>query len=111
MQEGHTWANPLDDELNCITTKYLTESADHTTNDPELARILSEAEVAFATEQERKHRQVIPPVSSIMLPLLGTIVSLPYLGEGKPLPHGDPPISMIGQLPQPLGKKLPPLAQ
>ena len=51
-----TLYNPLGDELNHVTAKYLTESVDHTVNNPELARVLTEAKVAFATKQERKHR-------------------------------------------------------
>ena len=47
--------NSLGDGLNQLTAKYLTELADHTTNNPELVGILTEAEVGFSTEQEKEN--------------------------------------------------------
>jgi hypothetical protein len=33
-----------------------------------------------------------------------------YPGEGEPLPHGDPPIPVMGHLPRPLGRSVPRMA-
>jgi hypothetical protein len=45
---------------------------------------------------------VIPTPQFVELPL-----RTKYLGEGEPLPHGDPPIPVTGCLPHPLGRSVP----
>jgi hypothetical protein len=49
---------------------------------------------------------VIPTPQFVELPL-----RTKYLGEGEPLPHGDPPIPVTGCLPRPLGRSVPQTAK
>jgi hypothetical protein len=50
---------------------------------------------------------VLQPAPSVSLPLPATAVIQKYPGEGELLPQGDPPYSVTGRLPRPLGKKGP----
>lgn len=56
-------------------------------------------------------RRVSPPTPgpspSVELLLPEQLVPHRYLGEGDPLPHGDPLISVTGRIPRPLGKQQP----
>ena len=88
----------------------MEQSCQRSISDP-VSNTLADAEAAFAAEQGRKHRCVILPASLITFPLLAMTVPLPYLGKEEPLPYRDPPIFVTDQLPCPLGKKLPSLAQ
>jgi hypothetical protein len=45
---------------------------------------------------------VIPTPQFVELPL-----RTKYPGEREPLPHGDPPIPVMGHLPRPLGHSVP----
>ncbi|KAF8516357.1 hypothetical protein JB92DRAFT_3114232 [Gautieria morchelliformis] len=90
--------NRLADELERIKDAYLAESSAHGVNDPRLQQ-------ALATVQA----QYIGP--HVVLPPPGSGVVQCYPGEGEPLRHGDPPISVTDHLPQPLGRSVPQVAK
>ena len=103
--------DPLSDRIQCITRKYFSESPLHTTNNPTLVEAITSIKQKFMEEETRALAMVPKPVPSISLPLPAVIVPQPYLGQGNCLPYREPPISIMGCLPQPVGTMWAPIAQ
>jgi hypothetical protein len=89
-----------------VTRDYLARSSTHTVDDEELTAELRSARRTF-TQQEAEQAKtvVIPTPQCVELPL-----RTKYPGEGELLPHGDPPIPVMGRLPRPLGRIVPHIA-
>jgi hypothetical protein len=86
-----------------VTRDYLTRSSTHTVDDEALTVEIWSARRAFTQKQAELAKTVVTPTPQFVeLPLLAK-----YLGEGEPLPHGDPPIPVTGCLPRPLGRSAP----
>jgi hypothetical protein len=89
------------------TREYLARSTSHTVVDEALKRELQMALRSFALLLAELAKNVVIPT-----PQFADLTVLPrYLGEGEPLPHGDPPIPMTGRLPCPLGCSVPRTAE
>jgi hypothetical protein len=86
-----------------VMRDYLARSSTHTVNDEALTVELRSACRAYALEQAELAKTMVIPTPQFVELLLRT----KYLGEGEPLPHGDPPIPVTGRLPCPLGRSVP----
>jgi hypothetical protein len=86
-----------------VTREYLARSSMHTVEDEALAAELRSARRAFALEQAELAKNVVIPTPQFA----DLTARTKYPGEGEPLPHGDPPIPVMGHLPCPLGRSVP----
>jgi hypothetical protein len=89
-----------------VTRDYLARLSRHTVDDEALTAELRSARRAYALEQAELAKTVVIPIPQFVeLPLRAK-----YLGEGEPLPHGDPPIPVTGRLPRLPGCTVPHIA-
>jgi hypothetical protein len=82
------------------TREYLARSATHTIVDDALKHELQMARRSYALQQGELAKRVVIPTPQFA----ELTVRTRYPGEGEPLPHGDPPITVTGCLPRPLGR-------
>ena len=87
--------------------EYLAQSATHTIVDDALKHELRMARRSFALQEEERAKRVVIPT----LQFVDLTVHAKYPGEGEPLPHRDPPITVTGHLPRPLGRTAPRMAE
>jgi hypothetical protein len=89
------------------TREYLAQSTSHTVVDKALKRELRMALRSFALLPAERAKNVVIPT-----PQFADLTVRPrYPGEGEPLPHGDPPIPVMGRLPRLLGRSVPRMAE
>jgi hypothetical protein len=85
----------------------LARLSTHTIVDEALKTEIQLALHAFTLREAEWARNMV-----ILTPQFAELPLRPrYQGEGEPLPHGDPPIPVMGHLPHPLGRLVPRIAK
>jgi hypothetical protein len=86
-----------------VTRDYLARLLTNTIDNEALATEVRSVCHAYDLQTAEQVRNMVVPT-----PQFGELLLYPkYKGEGELLPHGDPPLPMMGHLPRPLGRSVP----